>query len=353
MKTKILTIAMSTLLTTNTFANFKVIISSEANNYNYGEKVVIVGEWLATEEKSCSKDNLAEDYYYGIEFDQTETCSEPQERITTTKVVYSDGREEIINKTKETKIDVKSNTIKLTGTHIENTCEEVLSNGFSYGDGNYRINFNGGSDVYCDMTRNGGGWMRITNYNFVENPDNTPNGFVKTVNRTLTTYTGASFTLKDGWYRKDVTSADASSFIWEEIIAPTNNFAWTESMIDIDSLQAITPDSYNVATSSRDSTTVNGQYLDGISITYGIQGNRKHIHSLTRTTTGLTRAGLEWLANSGDYTATEIAANNQRKLTILSGKVPETTENISARFALNQLYNDEKIGFTKLVIWIK
>ena len=99
MKTKILTIAMSTLLTTNTFANFKVIISSEANNYNYGEKVVIVGEWLATEEKSCSKDNLAEDYYYGIEFDQTETCSAPQERITTTKVVYSDGREEKKNNT--------------------------------------------------------------------------------------------------------------------------------------------------------------------------------------------------------------------------------------------------------------
>ena len=46
-------------------------------------------------------------------------------------------------------------------------CEDVLSNGWSTGDGVYSIDPDGPGgnspyDVYCDMTTDGGGWMRIT-----------------------------------------------------------------------------------------------------------------------------------------------------------------------------------------------
>ena len=48
-----------------------------------------------------------------------------------------------------------------------NDCADILSNGWSIGDGVYSIDpdGSGGSapyDVYCDMTTDGGGWMRIT-----------------------------------------------------------------------------------------------------------------------------------------------------------------------------------------------
>ena len=49
---------------------------------------------------------------------------------------------------------------------IVTSCQSILDNGFSKGDGYYMINpfINGDSiDVYCDMTTSGGGWMKITN----------------------------------------------------------------------------------------------------------------------------------------------------------------------------------------------
>lgn len=353
MKKKLLTLSISILFLNANASNFNVIIDQESNSYDSGIIVTEESGWENVGMKNCEVDKLESNVYFNINFTQKETCTQDMENTIITKKITSDGSETIIDVNKKTKTEITINEIVKQGTHLESSCKNIKSFEATLPDGEYKLNSSGYPVVYCDMTRNGGGWMRLTNYDFNENPDNTPNGFVKTVNRTLTTYTGSSYKLTDGWYRHDVTNPSSTSFVWQEIIASTNGFSWTESMIEINSLQAITPDSYNVASSLRDSTTVNGQYLDGISFTYGIQGARKHIHSLTRTETGLTRTGLEWLFNSGNYTATEIEPNNQKDLVIVSDKVIETTESISARFALNQIYNDEKIGFTKLKIWIK
>lgn len=351
MKKRLVTLSILGSFAISNAVNFNVVINNEGS-YFHGVIEITTSEWNTISKSNCSKDLLKENFYYDVEFTQTETCLEEQERTITNKVTYKDGREEVISVEKETQLITVSNSQVLKGTHTENTCNDVLLNGFSYGDGNYKINFNGGSDVYCDMTRNGGGWMRVSNYDWEEDSYNTPETLLRTENRTITAYTGNKHTFTDGWYNRDVTVTEIanspSSFYWGEAIVETNGFAWTQSMIDIVPLFEISMDSYRVATSSRDSTTINGQYVDGISITYGTQGARHHIHTLSPNTTDIGRAGLEWLVNSGNHTET-----NGTKFTILSDIKPSGTEIISARLMANQDYTDEKVGIRQFKVWIK
>lgn len=352
MKKPIIALAITTSL--YSMANF-VMVADESYKIGRSSTKTIISNWDNTGSEYCENNKEQMDVYFNKDFDQIKTCYQNQERTISIYDVNYNG--EIASTPKETttetrKVTNSTTTTAMKGIHIENDCEDIILNGYSSGDGLYRVGFNN-SDVYCDMTRNGGGWMRITNYDFNENPDNIPPNMVKTVNRTLTIYTGASFTLRNGWYRKDVTSIPSGSYSFTEIESNTNGFAWKQSMIEIDSLQEITPDSYNVATTSRDSETINGQYLDGISLTYGNAGSRKHIHSLTRTGSTISRTGLEWLVASGDHTATMNPDGSQKPMIIFSKVISPTTEKISARLMLNQLYNDEKIGFTKYKVWVK
>lgn len=352
-KTKGLTLLSMSIASSFAMANYVIVVSEDYDAVK-GYDDVVVGEWTDKGSKSCSNDIEQSEKYYGKTFTQTETCNQDQERTKETYYVDHNGNRTLKETEVETKILVTNTTTTPQGTHVENDCEDILSNGYSLGSDYYRVGFNN-TDVYCDMVNNGGGWMRLTNYDFAENPNNTPPGLVKTVNRTLTKYTGHPYTLRDGWYRPDVISPSSSSFIWKEVDAPTNGFAWTQARIEITPLFEITPDSYNLPPTSRDSTTVNGQFVDGISVTYGNQGSRKSIKSLSRTTSGLTRSGLEWLVNSGDYIVSDNpdGSGSQLPQTFLSRKVSPTTEKISARLMLNQDYTDEKVGITKFKVWVK
>ena len=351
MKKKLITLCFLVSFSASNAANFNVVINNN-DSYFHGVFEVTTSEWNTVSKSNCNKDLLPEDFYYDVEFLQTETCLEEQERTVTNKVTYKDGREDILSVKKEIQSITISNAQVLKGIHIENTCNDILLNNFSLGDGNYRISFNGGSDVYCDMTRNGGGWMRLSNYDWNEDSYNTPATLLRTENRTITAYTGIKHTFTDGWFNRDVSLTEIannpSAFYWTEAVVDTNGFAWTQSMIDIVPLFEISIDSYTVATTSKDTTTVNGQYVDGISITYGTQGSRKHIHTLSVSTSNIGRTGLEWLVNSGQHTEA-----NGTNVTILSDIKPSGTERISARLMANQDYTDEKVGIRKFKVWVK
>lgn len=57
--------------------------------------------------------------------------------------------------------------LNTNGCGLPRSCKEILDNGQSIGDGIYRVDFDGDGatpemDVFCDMTREGGGWTGIT-----------------------------------------------------------------------------------------------------------------------------------------------------------------------------------------------
>lgn len=355
MKNKI-TIAIM-LSTSVIYANsdYMVIVDKEHHKYNHDEGILVVEttEWTNLGDKKCFIDLYEDDFYYGEQFTQVEDCEQVQERTVTTYRKYENGNKTIESVKKESQTIEESVETILVGTHLENNCKEIIDNGYSLGDREYRISFNGGMDVTCDMTRSGGGWTQLSNYDFNENPDNIPPNLVKTVNRTITAYYGGQHTLTDGWYHTDITSIDYTQFNWTEVAVSTNGMYWTQTMIDIDSNFEISTDGYRVSTTSRDSTTVNGQYVDGVSLTYGNNGSRNHLFTQSNSTTDVSR--ISWLNNSDSNTFNDygIEHNMSENNAFVSDLKPSGDEQISARLMVNQLSNDEMVGLRKFKVWIK
>lgn len=154
------------IITTPCFADsYVVIIDKEQNNYEaveYYNDNDIASEWTEISQ-DCSFDYLETDFYYNVSFTQTETCTINEERTVSTERTYSDGTKEIIETNTETRESQTETTNDLVGTYTENSCFDILNNGWSYGNDVYRIS--NGYDVYCDQTSNGGGWTLVFNHN--------------------------------------------------------------------------------------------------------------------------------------------------------------------------------------------
>lgn len=345
-------------LTASIYANsssFLVVVDKDHNEYEHDEGTLIVetSPWKDVGSEKCSVDLTEDQFYYGEAFTQTEDCDQEQERTITTYREFSNGNKTVESVTKETQTVTETNEYDLVGTHLENTCLDILNNNYSNGDGTYRVLFNGGMDVYCDMTRNGGGWTRLSNYDFSKNPDNIPPNLVKTVNRTITAYHGGQHTFRDGWYPRDITAVDYTQFNWTEIEISSNGQPWTQTMIDMRNNFEISTDGYRVYTASRDSTSVNGQYLDGASLTYGYNGARNHLYSVTNITSDVER--ISWLNNSDSNVWNNYGTNIDMfgSNAYVSGVKASGTESISVRLMVNQLWNDEMSGLRMFKVWIR
>tara|TARA_Y100001960_G_scaffold204657_1_gene213772 strand:- start:9900 stop:10949 length:1050 start_codon:yes stop_codon:yes gene_type:complete len=161
MKNKII---LATMLPTFCFgSNFVTIIDGADKTYlpDQFTQVIEYTEWVDKGAKTCSFDKETSDYYFGVPFEQTENCSQEQERTKTTTNTYKGGKEEVIVE-KETKTLNTTSKNNVLGSHLERSCLNILNNGYSSGNGTYHIKPNTESvETYCDMNTDGGGWTMV------------------------------------------------------------------------------------------------------------------------------------------------------------------------------------------------
>jgi hypothetical protein len=350
------------------FANYNIVINTNLNDYEIVEKLneIEYTNWVLIS-SSCSKDKLEDDFYFGVNFKQLESCEKNYERTKNTYKIYSDGNKVLISSEKETNKEIETSEKDLIGIHLESTCKDILlaeSGKYNSGDGLYHLAQQGTPEVYCDMTRNGGGWMRVANYDWYQDSSNIPNsGFDSTKNKSIVDTTNRSYPIVDAFWVKDWTvSATPTSQRWKSIDV-TPIYEWSESMIDFEGWAFRSLDGFHPAKSL--SSNLDGQYMDGFSFSYLKNGVRNHLYSIPvgyeNDSDG--RALLTWLPNS-EYTYFPMGVHEpgwtfNRKVSkdgnnaIVTKSKTKGKDSISLRFMADQYYNDESIGFRKYIIWVK
>lgn len=158
------------------FANtYNVLVNKEQAKYFIDDfqDEVTYSEWVDIGVHSCVPVEDSADYYYDVDFSQTSNCLESEERIATTTRTYNDGTKEVIKTETERKDTPTTKIETVKGTHTENSCNNILNNGYSSGTKEYYINTTGTPfKVYCDMTTDGGGWMLVQGGTINQNTTN-------------------------------------------------------------------------------------------------------------------------------------------------------------------------------------
>lgn len=145
------------------FAGYVSIVQKVNNNYINGYIVnVEYSEWTNIN-TNCSNDIEESDIYFNLTATQTTSCIENQERTKTTKHVYENGNETVVSVTTETQaVNLPDQIQTITGTHLEDSCNKIITNNYANTDSNYYIGTS--SDyfsVYCDM-RGTEGWTLVS-----------------------------------------------------------------------------------------------------------------------------------------------------------------------------------------------
>lgn len=154
MNKNIITLFLSGLFITSYASNnYVVLIKKDDSKYqNHNQEV---SEWI-TISTDCNVDIEDNQIYYGISFQQTETCNENQERTITKTITDEDGNKTTVTQ-KETRIKPLSSVVHdKVGTHLENSCENILTKNYSDKNGYYKLDRGSQKpNVYCDMNEGG------------------------------------------------------------------------------------------------------------------------------------------------------------------------------------------------------
>jgi len=337
-------------------------------NFNTGSQRIEYTNWLNSGvHYSCdSFSPLSTTIRLGEPLSQNRNCSQDQNRTKITHDIWADSSETVNNTLIETQTLIENETQNTTGTGLATSCKNILDSGWNKGSGVYELNLQSGNvNVTCDMGRNGGGWMLVERYEWDVNSNNTPQGLVKTVARTISTYP----ILLDGWYIPDILIANDNNLQWTEITSQPI-IPWTQTMIEFEGIGHRSLDDFNNVHNNGilDRHTINGQYTDGFSFTSGEHGSRKHLYTVSVGYAPVDDEGrlsttLSWLGNnydfkdmsdsySLDYPSTAFYSRGYGD-EILSPIMTESSDKISLRLMADQAYVDETIGIRKYILWVK
>lgn len=143
------------------YGSYIGIISKQKNEYLTSSNTVIsYTEWNQVNSE-CTSDILEKDVYFGLTADQTQSCIDTEERTKFVTTEYSDGTSTTNNVLERKETHLPDQVVTITGTHLENSCNNIITKGYANTDGVYQVGVDGDSfDVYCDM-RNNEGWTLI------------------------------------------------------------------------------------------------------------------------------------------------------------------------------------------------
>lgn len=230
-----------------------------------------------------------------------------------------------------------------TATPIYRSCLETLEHKSSSPDGIYPLKLADGSvkNMLCDMTN--GGWTLVSNYDYSK--DKTPPAGSSLVAKDAFTSAYYTGTAPEGWY-PHFTTLSNGKMQYTNFYSNTEGIPYSNVKIDMKINFMWSVDSFgNTHGSPPNRMSLDGQYVDGISVTTGAEGNRKHILTATWHNVMPTDERANFI--KGDMVS---GATINKAVT---KSVSSTNEKIETRVILDQTWQDENIGIQKYIVWVK